>query len=81
MVKLGGRLGDGLRQGLGQHGLARTGVVLQQDVTSGDEGGDHELDFLRLAADDAFDVGRQGLEFGVGSAHGVVVSGSVDTGF
>ena len=53
-----------------EHGLGRSGHVLQKDMATADEGGQDEPDLLRLAAHhglDVFEQPRRGLR---GRAHG-----------
>ena len=57
-----GRAADRAGNRPGQHRLRRAGDVLEEDVPSGRERGEHELDLLGLALDDGLDVREQPRE-------------------
>jgi hypothetical protein len=51
------RLGDRTRQ----HGLGRSGNVLEQHVSAADHGGEDELDLVALAVDHGLDVFQEAI--------------------
>ena len=50
------RRADAPRDGLGQHGLADPGHILDQNMTAAEQGNNNQLDFAALADDDVLDI-------------------------